>query len=219
MIRLENIGKVYPMGDRKLEVLRGVNMEVVRGEMVAIMGPSGSGKSTMLNLIGCLDRPTTGSYFLEDREVSHLNSRELAQVRGSKIGFIFQQFNLLPRISARANVELGMRYAGGEDRKRALEALERVGLADRVKHKPTELSGGEQQRVAIARALVKKPPLMLADEPTGNLSGEEIIKMLTALHAVQDMTLVVITHDAKVAACCQRTIHLLDGQVVGGGQD
>jgi len=217
MIRLDAVTKVYPMGGRELTVLDGVSLEIKHGEMVAIMGPSGSGKSTMLNLIGCLDRTTTGSYFLDGSEVSRMSSRELAAVRAQKIGFVFQQFNLLPRISALANVELGMRYAGGEDRATALAALERVGLADRVKHKPTELSGGEQQRVAIARALVKKPPLILADEPTGNLdsrSGEEIINILKALHAEQDMTLVMITHDAKVANFCQRTIHLLDGAVV-----
>lgn len=220
MIRLDGITKVYPMGDRELAVLCGVTLDIKHGEMVAIMGPSGSGKSTMLNLIGCLDRPTTGSYFLDGNEVSRMSSRELAMVRAQKIGFVFQQFNLLPRISALANVELGMRYAGGEDRDMALDALEKVGLADRVKHKPTELSGGEQQRVAIARALVKKPPLILADEPTGNLdsrSGEEIINILTELHAEQQITLVMITHDARVASYCQRTIHLLDGEVVPEG--
>jgi putative ABC transport system ATP-binding protein len=217
MIRLDAISKVYPMGDRELTVLREVSLDIKHGEMVAIMGPSGSGKSTMLNLIGCLDRPTTGSYFLDGSEVSRMSSGELARVRAQKIGFVFQQFNLLPRISALANVELGMRYAGGEDRGMALDALEKVGLTDRVKHKPTELSGGEQQRVAIARALVKGPPLILADEPTGNLdsrSGEEIINILTTLHAEQRITLVMITHDPKVASHCQRTIHLLDGEVV-----
>ncbi len=222
MIRLDGITKVYPMGDRELTVLNGVTLNIEHGEMVAIMGPSGSGKSTMLNLIGCLDRPTTGSYFLDGSQVSRMTSRQLAEVRAQKIGFVFQQFNLLPRISALANVVLGMRYAGGEDREMALEALEKVGLADRVKHKPTELSGGEQQRVAIARALVKKPPLILADEPTGNLdsrSGEEIINILTELHAEQQITLVMITHDQKVASSCQRTIHLLDGQVVPGGAE
>jgi len=220
MIRLDGISKVYPMGDRELTVLRGVTMDIKHGEMVAIMGPSGSGKSTMLNLIGCLDRPTTGSYFLDGSEVSRMSSRELAAVRAQKIGFVFQQFNLLPRISALANVELGMRYAGGEDRQMALDALDKVGLSDRVKHKPTELSGGEQQRVAIARALVKNPPLILADEPTGNLdsrSGEEIINILTELHAEQQITLVMITHDARVASYCQRAIHLLDGEVVPEG--
>jgi len=204
------------MGKRELTVLSEVNIHIKQGELVAIMGPSGSGKSTMLNLIGCLDKPTSGSYYLEDREVSRLNSGELAQVRGRKVGFVFQTFNLLPRLSALANVELGMRYAGGSDRKRAMEALARVGLSDRATHRPTELSGGEQQRVAIARALVKNPPLILADEPTGNLdsrSGEEIISILTTLHAEQGVTLLMITHDTNIAHHCQRIIHLKDGQI------
>jgi len=216
MIRLHGITKVYPMGKRELTVLRGVNLHIEQGELVAIMGPSGSGKSTMLNLIGCLDKPTSGSYYLEGREVSRLGSGELATIRGQKIGFVFQTFNLLPRLSALANVELGMRYAGGVDRKRAIEALTKVGLSDRTNHRPTELSGGEQQRVAIARALVKNPPLILADEPTGNLdsrSGAEIISILTSLHAEQGITLLVITHDANIARHCQRIVHLMDGQV------
>ncbi len=217
MIRLQDITKVYPMGKIKLEVLRGISLTIEKGEMVAIMGPSGSGKTTLLNLLGCLDKPTSGSYYLEDREVSRLSSGELAQIRGQKIGFVFQTFNLLPRLSALANVELGMRYAGGSDRQRALKALDRVGLSDRVNHRPTELSGGEMQRVAIARALVKNPPLVLADEPTGNLdsrSGEEIISILTALHAEQGISLLLITHEANIAHQCQRIIHLKDGQVV-----
>ena len=217
MIRLQEITKVYPMGKRELTVLSGVNIHIKRGELVAIMGPSGSGKSTMLNLIGCLDKPTSGSYYLEGREVSRLNSRELAIIRGQKIGFVFQTFNLLARLSALANVELGMRYAGGVDRYRAVQALTRVGLSERGSHRPTELSGGEQQRVAIARALVKNPPIILADEPTGNLdsrSGAEIISILTALHAEQGITLVMITHDADIANHCQRVIHFKDGQVV-----
>ena len=216
MIRLQNISKVYPMGKRELTVLREVSLNIEAGELVAIMGPSGSGKSTMLNLIGCLDKPTSGSYYLDNREVSRLSSGELAEVRSQKIGFVFQTFNLLPRLSALANVELGMRYAGGVDRQRAMEALERVGLSDRANHRPTELSGGEMQRVAIARALVKNPPLILADEPTGNLdsrSGAEIISILTSLHAEQGITLVMITHDANIANHCQRVIHLLDGQI------
>ena len=205
------------MGKRKLTVLRGINMHIESGELVAIMGPSGSGKTTALNLIGCLDKPTSGSYYLEGREVSRLNSGELSLVRAQKIGFVFQTFNLLPRLSALANVELGMRYCGGSDRNRAIAALEKVGLSDRMNHRPPELSGGEQQRVAIARALVKNPPIILADEPTGNLdsrSGEEIISILTSLHAEQDITLVMITHAADIAHRCQRIIHLKDGQVV-----
>jgi len=216
MIRCQDIIKVYPMGKRELTVLRGITLHVERGELVAIMGPSGSGKTTMLNLIGCLDKPTSGSYYLEDREVSRLSSGELAQIRGQKIGFVFQTFNLLPRLSALANVELGLRYSGGGDRRRALDALAQVELSDRANHRPNELSGGEQQRVAIARALVKNPPLVLADEPTGNLdsrSGEEIISILTTLHREQDITVVMITHDANVAHRCQRIIHLKDGQV------
>jgi putative ABC transport system ATP-binding protein len=217
MIQLKDITKVYPMGERELTVLRGVNIHIKPGELVAIMGPSGSGKSTVLNLVGCLDKPTSGRYFLEGREVSQLSSTELAEVRANKIGFVFQQFNLLPRLSAVANVGLGMRFAGGVDHAKALEALERVGLSERVNHRPTEMSGGEQQRVAIARALVKNPPLILADEPTGNLdsrSGSEVIKILATLHAEQNITMVMITHDAKIASYCQRTIFLKDGQVV-----
>jgi len=217
MIQLQNITKVYPMGKRELAVLKGINMNIEQGELVAIMGPSGSGKTTMLNLIGCLDKPTSGSYHLEGREVSQLSSGELAGIRGRKVGFIFQTFNLLPRLSALANVELGMRYAGGGDSNRAIEALARVGLSDRANHRPTELSGGEQQRVAIARALVKNPPLILADEPTGNLdsrSGEEIISILTTLHAEQGITLLLVTHDANIAHHCQRIVHFKDGQVV-----
>lgn len=217
MIRLQDITKVYPMGKRELTVLSGVNIHIERGELVAIMGPSGSGKTTMLNLIGCLDKPTSGSYYLENREVSRLSSGELAQVRGQKIGFVFQTFNLLPRLSALANVELGMRYCGGSDRHRAMEALAKVGLSDRANHRPTELSGGEQQRVAIARALVKNPPLILADEPTGNLdsrSGEEIISILTTLHSEQGITLVVVTHESNIAHQCQRIVHFKDGQIV-----
>lgn len=217
MIRLQDITKVYPMGKRELTVLREVNLHIKQGELVAIMGPSGSGKTTILNLIGCLDTPTSGSYYLEDREVSRLSSGELAQVRGQKVGFVFQTFNLLPRLSALSNVDLGLRYAGGSDRNRAMEALARVGLSDRANHRPTELSGGEQQRVAIARALAKNPPLLLADEPTGNLdsrSGEEVISILTSLHVEQGITLVMITHDHNIAHHCQRIIHLKDGQVV-----
>jgi putative ABC transport system ATP-binding protein len=216
MIKLQDISKVYPIGKRELTVLSGVNLQIEKGEMVAIMGPSGSGKSTVLHLLGCLDRPTSGTYYLEGREVSRLSSRELAKIRSQKIGFIFQQFNLLSRLSALANVELGLRYAGGTDRKKAMDALARVGLVDRASHRPSELSGGEQQRVAIARALVKNPPLILADEPTGNLdsrSGAEIISILTSLHTSQGITLVMITHDPGVARHCQRVIHFMDGQV------
>ena len=217
MIRLENMTKVYTMGKRELTVLRGVNVHIKRGEMVAIMGPYGSGKTTMLNMLGCLDVPTSGSYFLDGREVSRLNSKELTDVRAHKIGFIFQSYNLLPQISALANVELGQRYAGCPDTNRALEALERVGLADRAHHKPSEMSGGEQQRVSIARAIVKTPPLILADEPTGNLdskSGSEIMSILADLYKDHDNTLIMITHEAEIAHYCQRILHFRDGLVV-----
>jgi putative ABC transport system ATP-binding protein len=220
MIVLKDLVKVYLLGVRELKVLKGVNLHVENGEMVAIMGASGSGKSTLLNILGCLDVPTSGSYQLAGKEVSNLNRQELAEVRSLKIGFIFQQFNLLPQLSALANVELGMQYSVGIDRQVALEALNSVGLADRVHHRPRELSGGEQQRVAIARALAKKPPIILADEPTGNLdsvSGTEIISLLTNLHEKQKTTLVMITHDPDIAQNCQRTIRIKDGQIVGDG--
>jgi putative ABC transport system ATP-binding protein len=217
MIKLEGLTKSYAIGKRELSVLKGINMEVNKGELLAIMGPSGSGKTTLLNLLGCLDKPTSGKYLFEDKEVSNLNSGELARMRGQKIGFIFQTFNLLSRLSALANVELGMTYAGGIDRERAREALVSVGLAERMSHRPIELSGGEQQRVAIARAIVKNPPMFLADEPTGQLdshSGEEIIKILSALSTERGITVLVVTHDASVAHRCQRIIHIKDGEIV-----
>jgi putative ABC transport system ATP-binding protein len=219
MINIQNITKVYPMGKRELTVLKGISLNIEQGELVAIMGPSGSGKTTLLNILGCLDTPTSGNYQLEGREVSRLKGGELAKIRGQKIGFIFQTFNLLSRLTALANVELGMTYAGGVDRKRAIEALAAVGLAERVHHRPIELSGGEQQRVAIARAIAKNPTLFLADEPTGQLdskSGEEIISILTSLHAEQGITLLVVTHDANIASHCQRIIHLRDGEIIEG---
>lgn len=217
MIHLENIRKVYPMGKRELAVLHDITMTVEEGEFVAIMGPSGSGKTTLLNLIGCLDKPTSGNYFLDGKEIGHLRGGELAEVRGKKVGFIFQTFNLLPKLSALANVELAMTYAGGADRKRAIEALESVGLGERVNHRPTELSGGEQQRVAIARALVKNPALYLADEPTGQLdsrSGTEIMTILTSLNTQQGKTVLMVTHDAEIASHCQRIINIRDGEIV-----
>ena len=217
MIRLENITKVYPMGKRELTVLKGINLNIEKGELVAIMGPSGSGKTTLLNLLGCLDTPTSGKYFLEEREVSRLSKNELADIRGIKIGFIFQTFNLLSRLTALANVELGLTYTGGVNRQLAIDALNKVGLLERINHRPIELSGGEQQRVAIARALVKSPTLFLADEPTGQLdshSGEEIISILTSLHAEHGITVLVVTHDANIASNCHRIIHFRDGEIV-----
>jgi putative ABC transport system ATP-binding protein len=217
MIQLEKIVKSYPMGRRNLVVLQGVDLTINRGEMVAIMGPSGSGKSTLLNLIGLLDRPTTGKYLLEGQEVSRLRGGDLAKLRGQKIGFIFQSFNLLPYLSALGNVELGQQYAGKSDTRVAKEALQKVGLSDRMHHRPNEMSGGEQQRVAVARALAKDPPLILADEPTGNLdsrSSKEIMTTLARLHSEHNITLIMITHDPNIAHYCQRVIHIQDGQIV-----
>ena len=205
------------MGKRELIVLQGVNLKVEKGEMVAIMGPSGSGKSTLLNVIGLLDRPTSGSYILERKEVSRLSSGEQSKVRGQKIGFIFQSFNLIPYLSALGNVELGQKYAGKTNTRVAKEALAKIGLSDRLNHRPNEMSGGEQQRVAVARALAKDPPIILADEPTGNLdsrSSKEIMNILTDLHKQQNITLIMITHDPNIAKYCQRIVHIEDGQII-----
>lgn len=218
MICLENLTKTYPLGKRDLPVLKGITLNIDKGEFVAIMGASGSGKTTLLNLLGCLDKPTSGKYYLEDKEVSKLSGNELAEIRGKKIGFIFQTFNLLSRLTALANVELGMTYSDGDvDRKRAIEALEKVGLGERIHHRPVELSGGEQQRVAIARAIVKNPSLFLADEPTGQLdshSGEEVISILKSLHDEHGVTLIMVTHDPSIARSCHRIIRIKDGEIV-----
>ena len=216
MIILKDIVKSYPMGREELVILHGINLHIEKSEMVAIMGPSGSGKSTMLNILGLLDTPTSGEYILDGKEVGKLTGIELSKTRGRKIGFIFQTFNLLPYMSAQKNVELGLKYSGGDDYKLASQALAIVGLAERAKHKPLELSGGERQRVAIARALVKNPPIILADEPTGNLdsrSGEEVMKILMSLHRERDLTLVIITHDRHIAEHCQRIIQIMDGTI------
>jgi putative ABC transport system ATP-binding protein len=216
MIKLEDITKSYPIGNRQLDILKGITLHIQKGEMVAIMGPSGSGKTTLLNLLGCLDTPTSGKYLLDGKEVSNLRRGELADIRGKKIGFIFQTFNLLPQLTAQGNVELGLRYSGNSNPRLAREALERVGLIDRSHHRPSEMSGGEQQRVAIARAVVKKSPLILADEPTGNLdshNGADIMNILSTLHSERGITMVMITHDNKIAHYCQRIIHIEDGQI------
>jgi putative ABC transport system ATP-binding protein len=219
MIDLSHITKTYRMGEIDITVLDGITLSVKPGELIAIMGPSGSGKSTLMNIIGCLDRPTSGVYRFEDREISTLSDDELASVRNVKIGFVFQTFNLLPRFSALKNVEVPLIYSGvpaRTRRERAVPLLKQVGLAERMYHKPTELSGGQQQRVAIARALVNNPPLLLADEPTGNLdsrSGEEILNILTGLNKL-GVTIIIVTHDPNVASRCKRNIHLKDGQII-----
>ena len=218
MIRLQDVSKIYRMGNVDVAALQGVSIFIEPGEMTAIMGPSGSGKSTMMNIIGCLDVPTSGSYTLEDEDVGGMSDDRLAEIRNSKIGFVFQTYNLLPRLSALANVELPLLYGGRRNRRRrALEALDRVGLADRVSHKPTELSGGQQQRVGIARALVKRPSILMADEPTGNLdsrSSEEILAILQRLNREEGMTVILVTHEASIAARAQRVMSMLDGRVV-----
>lgn len=218
VINVVDLKKVYQLGDIEVHALRGVSFQVYQGEVVAIMGPSGSGKSTLMNMIGCLDSPTSGEYYLDGELVSELDDDELALVRNQKIGFVFQKYNLLPRANAVENVELPLRYAGGNGnrKERAKKALEDVGLADRINHKPNELSGGQQQRVAIARAIVNQPSIILADEPTGNLdsrSGKEVLSLLISLNETHGTTLVIVTHDPNIAKSAQRVIHLFDGQI------
>jgi putative ABC transport system ATP-binding protein len=218
LIETDHLTKVYRMGNTEVHALRGVNLGVQAGEFVALMGPSGSGKSTMMHLLGCLDTPTAGRYLLEERDVSTLSKDERARLRNARIGFVFQTFNLLPRLSALDNVALPLLYGryGGDVKKRAAEALERVGLTPRAQHHPNELSGGERQRVAIARALVTNPVLILADEPTGNLdskTGADIMRLLVELCA-EGRTILVVTHDAQVAAHAGRILKMQDGEIV-----
>lgn len=217
MINLENIAKIYKIGDVQLNALDGITCHIKEREIVSIMGPSGSGKSTLMNLIGCLDRPTSGKYELDGADVSGLKEDQLAEIRNKKIGFVFQSFNLLPRITAAANVELPLVYAGEKNRhQRAMEVLESVGISNRAHHRPTELSGGEQGRVAIARALVNNPSIILADEPTGNLdtqTSHSIMLLLQQLNS-QGITIIIVTHEEDIAAYTQRTIYLRDGKIV-----
>ncbi|MBQ8662142.1 MAG: ABC transporter ATP-binding protein [Alphaproteobacteria bacterium] len=218
MIELKNIHKSYPLGDRELEILKGIDLQIEQGEFVAIMGPSGSGKSTLMNILGCLDKPSRGQYLLDGRRVENMTSDELAEVRNQKIGFVFQGFNLLSRISALENVELPMVYAGvGEQERteRAKKALERVGLKNRMHHQPNQLSGGQQQRVAIARAIVNDAPIIFADEPTGNLDTKmsvEIMDLFTKLNRELGRTIILVTHEEDIARYAQRIIRIVDGE-------
>jgi len=223
MIKIEELSKTYANGQIRVEALKNIDLLVPEGEFLAIMGPSGSGKSTLMNIIGCLDRPSSGSYVLDGVSIKSLDEDQLSEIRNQKIGFVFQTFNLLPRLDCVRNVELPMFYAGVKpavSRKRSLEALERVGLLDHARHRPNQLSGGQRQRVAIARALVNNPRILLADEPTGNLdsrSGIEVMALFEELH-LQGRTIVLVTHEAEIASHAQRIIHFRDGRLVKSQQ-
>jgi ABC-type lipoprotein export system ATPase subunit len=224
LIELRDICKSYLLGEVPVPVLRGVTLTVARGELVALMGSSGSGKSTLMNILGCLDRPTSGEYWFEGQEVAALSADERAMLRNRRFGFVFQSFNLLPRTSALDNVAMPLAYGAHhlsdqEARERAAEMLRRFGLGDRLDHEPSQLSGGQQQRVAIARALINRPPLLFADEPTGNLdsrTSEEVLRILEQLNREEGLTIIMVTHDPKVAAHTRRTIHIQDGQIMDG---
>jgi putative ABC transport system ATP-binding protein len=220
VIEAKDITKIYQMGDMQVHALRGASFQVRLGELVAIMGPSGSGKSTMMNILGCLDQPTSGEYFLEGVEIDQLDDNQLAEIRSKKIGFVFQTFNLLARTTALSNVELPLVYSGlggRRRRERAIAALDAVGLSDRLHHRPNELSGGQQQRVAIARALINEPSIILADEPTGNLdskSGAEIMAIFQRLNEEQGITIIFVTHEPEIAQHTRRIVRLSDGRIV-----
>ena len=223
LIRLNDIHKTYHVGEIDVRVLKGITLSIRRGELVALMGASGSGKSTLMNILGCLDRPTAGEYWLDGQEVSRIGNDARAKVRNEKIGFVFQSFNLLARTSALDNVMMPLTYTShlseAEGRRRAKELLERVGLGDRLDHYPSQLSGGQQQRVAIARALVNHPPLLFADEPTGNLDSQtslEILQMFRQLNEEQGITIILVTHDPEVAGTARRSIHIKDGLIEAG---
>lgn len=218
IIDLQNVTKIYRIGAIEVNALAGVSLTIERGELTAIMGPSGSGKSTMMNIIGCLDVPTSGTYTLEGEDVGDMSDDRLAEIRNRKVGFVFQTYNLLPRLSTLANVELPLLYGNGHGRReRAIRALDQVGLSDRVGHKPVELSGGQQQRVGIARALVKDPSILLADEPTGNLdtaSSQEIMWTIQQLNRQANITVVIVTHERDIAAHAERVVRMLDGKIL-----
>jgi putative ABC transport system ATP-binding protein len=218
LIQLSGVSKTYDAGELAVQALRGIDLRVEKGQMVAIIGPSGSGKSTLMHIVGCLDAPTSGTYTLDGRDVSTLSGFQLAAVRNQKIGFVFQTFNLLPKASLLRNVELPLLYAGvgaSDRRERAREALARVGLGDRLKHKPSALSGGQRQRAAIARAIVNRPSLILADEPTGNLDSKTGVEILQIFHEMHKRgeTIVIVTHDPRIAEQCERVVKIVDGQV------
>jgi ABC-type lipoprotein export system ATPase subunit len=227
LIRLNNITKTYQVGEVPVPVLKGISLSIDRGEMVALMGASGSGKSTLMNILGCLDRPTSGEYWLDGEEVSRLSTDQRARVRNTKIGFVFQSFNLLPRTSALEQVTMPLTYTAAnlserDGRKRATALLELVGIGDRADHHPSQLSGGQQQRVAIARALINNPPLLFADEPTGNLdskTSKEILQMFQRLNAEEGITIILVTHDANVAKVAKRVIRISDGLIESGMYD
>jgi len=227
LIRLENLTKTYHVGELDVPVLKGISLSVARGELVALMGASGSGKSTLMNILGCLDRPTSGRYWLDGEEVSQISTDQRAMVRNRKIGFVFQNFNLLPRTSAIEQVMMPLTYTAAhlserEGHNRAEELLNLVGLGDRMDHEPSQLSGGQQQRVAIARALINRPPLLFADEPTGNLDSKtsrEVLQMFQRLNEEEGITIILVTHDSNVAATARRTIRIRDGLIEAGRYD